>query len=168
MNPRARHQGLVVEPLEDEVLIYDRRTHHAHHLNRVVMEVWRACDGTRSEAQLVESVSAALGKPFDREQLELALHQLELTGLLERVEEVERASGETRRNARPRSLSRRKLLKGLAVAVPVVTTILAPTMADAASLCPSAVPCTPATKGLACLDPIRQRCGKCRTGSVCR
>jgi hypothetical protein len=159
--PLARHQGLVVELMEDEVLVYDRQTHHAHHLNRTVKEVWRACDGTRSEAQLLEHVSASLGREFDRGQLEQALHQLEHAGLLERDAGTEQTTREKRSTARPRSLSRRRLLKGIAVAVPVITTILTPTIADAASCSGAVVRCTRQTIG----QPCRRgnRCGVCRS-----
>ena len=43
--PRMREQGLVVDDLPDEVLVYDLDRHQAHCLNRTAALVWRHCDG---------------------------------------------------------------------------------------------------------------------------
>jgi hypothetical protein len=166
VNPRARHQGLIVEAVENEILIYDRRAHHAHHLNHTVAEVWRACDGTRSEAELALVVSRALSAPIESTCLRLALDQLRDADLLEENGEMERTNARTRRSVRPHSPSRRKVLRSLAIGIPLVTTILAPTIADAAS-CTGALPCTRFTRGQPCQDPSGQ-CGLCRGNGNCR
>ena len=32
-------------PLDDELLVYDARTHRGHCLNQTAAAVWKACDG---------------------------------------------------------------------------------------------------------------------------
>lgn len=111
--PRAREDGLHVQVLGDELLVFDRHNDHAHSLNETAARVWRACDGTRGIDALQQACA------IDRESLGLALELLHGTGLLEEP-------------ASPPTFSRRKLL-GAAVALPVVISAVAPTAALAAS-----------------------------------
>jgi hypothetical protein len=43
--PLARSAGLLVEPIGDELLVFDSERKVAHSLNDVAARVWRACDG---------------------------------------------------------------------------------------------------------------------------
>ena len=45
--PVARKQGLVVQEMPDEVLIYDLDTNKAHCLNQTAAFVWKSCDGKK-------------------------------------------------------------------------------------------------------------------------
>src|SRR5437016_10249683 len=54
--PRARKDGLVIQKLTDDVLVYDRRTHKAHCLNRTAAIVWEQCDGNSTVAQVAQSL----------------------------------------------------------------------------------------------------------------
>lgn len=111
--PRARVEGLHVQELGDELLIFDSNDDHAHSLNETAARVWRACDGSRDLDALEQACAV------DRGSLELALELLRERGLLEEP-------------SPPVTFSRRKLL-GAAVALPVVVSAVAPTAAMASS-----------------------------------
>ena len=134
--PRARKDGLVVRELADEVLVYDLERHRAVCLNRAAAVVWRGCDGRTGIDGLTRRLSAELGETLTADVVWLALDQLGRDRLL-----VERA----RRPADAPTLTRRELMKrvGLAaaVALPVVTSIVAPTSAQAASCLPTGASC---------------------------
>ena len=46
--PRARKEGLVVQDMPDELLVYDVDRHKAHCLNQTAALVWKRCDGKTS------------------------------------------------------------------------------------------------------------------------
>ena len=136
VRPNARMDGLVVRELPEEVLIYDLDTHKALCLNRTAALVWKCCDGRNSVEGILRALRAELREPFTEEVVWLALERLGRDRLLkERV----------RRPAAHAGVSRRDVLKkiGLAAAVtlPVVTAIVAPTTAQAASCKPTGVAC---------------------------
>ena len=54
--PRARKQGLLIERLPDEVLVYDLDRKKAHCLNGSAALIWNHCDGKTS----VEGISRIL------------------------------------------------------------------------------------------------------------
>jgi hypothetical protein len=125
--PRARDEGLVIEDLPDEVLVYDLKRDKAHCLNPMAALVWRHCDGETSVAEMVRLLQAELKTPVDEELVWFALDQLEKSFLLQ--------ERQTRR-LRGR-LSRRELVRRLGltagVTLPLITSILAPTVVEAAS-----------------------------------
>jgi hypothetical protein len=43
--PEARKDGLVIQDLPEEILVYDLNTNKAHCLNQTAAYVWQACDG---------------------------------------------------------------------------------------------------------------------------
>jgi hypothetical protein len=125
--PRARSSDLLIRPLEDELLVYDLAGHEAHCLNRPAALVWERCDGKRTVAELAALLQTELGDHVDEDVVRAALAELDRRGLLDE----DRAS-----DWAPR-LTRRQLLRRLgaaaAVALPVVTSLEAPTAAQAAS-----------------------------------
>jgi hypothetical protein len=137
LRPLARSDGLVVRELPEEVLVYDLGTHKALCLNRTAALVWKLCDGRRGVEAILRALRAETGEPFTEEVVWLALERLSRDGLLaERVRSPAALAG----------VSRREVLKkiGLAAAVtlPVVTAIVAPTTAQAASCTPTGGACT--------------------------
>ena len=46
--PKARHNKLVIQELEDEVLVYDLERNQAHCLNRTAALIWEHCDGKQT------------------------------------------------------------------------------------------------------------------------
>jgi coenzyme PQQ synthesis protein D (PqqD) len=146
--PQARTSGLVVKGVGEELLVYDLARHQAHSLNRVAAAVWRACDGTRGVAALGGAAARESGHAVPAESVRYALQSLGRAQLLEGPGEK---GGLTRREVMAR------LGTAAAVALPLVTTIIAPTAAQAQSpTCfnenegpcnPSAPNCCPAACG---------------------
>lgn len=121
---RARSERLLVEEIADDLVVYDLDNDHAHALNRTVALVWRKCDGERIVGAVATELSEELGMVITPLVVQDALEQLAAADLLE-TEVTER-----------HGMSRRQLLvkAGLtAAALPVLTSILAPTAAAAAS-----------------------------------
>lgn len=146
--PRARAEGVVVRELTDEVLVYDLDTHRAVCLNSTAAEVWRLCDGRRTAADIRRSLENSSGGTVPEELVWLALEQLGRDDLLDA------------RPARPAELaglSRREMIRrvGLAaaVALPAVSSIVAPTPAEASSCLPADATCSTTSQccsGLVC------------------
>jgi hypothetical protein len=130
MLPTARRDGLLIQEIGEELVIYDQESHHVHRLNQTAAVIWRHCDGQTPVADLVALLHRELGLLSNEELVRLALDHLEKAGLLK--EPLARPAGA----ARP---SRRQLLRKLgrmaavALLVPTVMTIVAPTPAMAQS-----------------------------------
>lgn len=151
--PKMREHGLVIDDLPDEVLVYDLESHQAHCLNRSAALVWRACDGKSSAAHIARKLTAELDTPFNEELVLLALNQLEQQQLL------------VRPNAMPAQfgvLSRRQMVRRLglatAIAVPLVTSILAPRAVEAATCVPPGQPCSGTKLCCGICNPIPNTC----------
>ncbi|HSB60664.1 MAG TPA: PqqD family protein, partial [Vicinamibacteria bacterium] len=97
-------------------------------LNRTVDAVWRRCDGRRTVAAIARSLRPALPVPPDADVVLLAVRQLRRAGLL---------AGTADEEDLPAGPSRRELLVRLggaaAVWLPLVTSVVAPMAASAAS-----------------------------------
>ena len=135
--PNARKEGLVVRELADEVLVYDTKSDKAHCLNKTAALIWHHCDGRSSVSQIANSVSLQLNAPVDEQMVWFALDQLSKDHLLEeKVSMPALMSG----------MSRRQMVRTLGiatvVAVPLVTSIVAPTPAQAATCLPPGSACT--------------------------
>src|SRR5205085_11547643 len=74
--PVARKQGLVVQEMPEEVLIYDLDTNKAHCLNKTAAFVWKSCDGNKSVADITKSFSNDFGSSVDEDFVWLAIEQL--------------------------------------------------------------------------------------------
>src|ERR1700719_830964 len=105
MLARRREDGLIVREVDGETLVYDRRRHKAHCLNRAAALVWRQCDGTTSVAELAKLLHEHLQIPVDEAVVWLALDRLARAHLL--AERVERAE--------PERFSRRDLARKLGI-----------------------------------------------------
>ncbi|HEY8188008.1 MAG TPA: PqqD family protein [Pyrinomonadaceae bacterium] len=136
--PKMRKHGLVIDELTDEVLVYDLDSDQAHCLNRTAALVWRCCDGNTSAPEIAHRLEVELGALFNEQLVWMALEQLKNLHLLE--DSISVPSEFTH-------LSRRRMIRQLglaaAVAVPVVTSIVAPTAVQAATCQPSGAPCIP-------------------------
>jgi hypothetical protein len=146
--PRVRRDGLIIERLADETLVYDLHRDRAHCLNRPAALVWSACDGRRDAAAISRHLRRELpGASVD--MVELALASLARARLLEGD-----AEGAGRRDA----LRRLALAAGL---VPIVSSIVVPEPAQAATCgavgacCNKKADCCP---GLNCVGPRLPQC----------
>jgi len=136
--PCARREGLVVRELPDEVLIYDRDRDKAHCLNQTAALVWKYCDGKTTVPAITRQLERDLEtKPIDDKVVWFALSQLSKDHLLEdSVVPPAMLSGMTRRDMV------RALGVAAAIAVPLVTTIVAPTPAQASTCLPTGSACS--------------------------
>src|SRR5437899_10535314 len=74
--PRQRRDGLVVQELPEETLVYDLERHKAHCLEAVAAAVWEACDGHRTVEQIAARAAKRLGRRVPDEAAWLALRRL--------------------------------------------------------------------------------------------
>ena len=147
--PAARKEGLIVQKLEEEVLVYDEQRHKAHCLNRTAALVWQQCDGRSTIAEVARKVSRQINAPVEEDVVWVAIEELGKRELLK-----ERVSSSARSN-----VSRREVIKRIgvaaSVAVPLVTSIVAPKAAQAAS-CKAA--------GATCIGSAECCSGLCEMG----
>lgn len=152
--PLARKEGLVVQHLPDEVLIYDLETNRAHCLNETAGLVWQACDGRKTTSQITRELSAKLNAKLDDKIVWLALAQLSRKNLL-----VNAPIPPSKLNG----VNRREMVRALGltavVGIPVVASIVAPTPAEAATGC--------ATAGQACGGSNPICCSGCTCDGQC-
>src|SRR5262245_41400788 len=141
--PRVRQSGLVIKALSSELLVYDKERNKAHSLNETAVLIWNQCDGQKTVSEICKYLADGLTSPIDDEVVWLALDQFSKNNLLEepvkRPKEVEK-------------ISRRDLIKriGLTASMPLVVSIVAPTVFAAASCTQS---CTLATFANDCTMP---------------
>lgn len=160
--PEARTDDVLVEDVDGETLVYDLESHDAHCLNPTAALVWRRCDGRTTVRDMVPLL-AQVGLPEDESLVWMALNRLEKAGLIGSVEIPEPKS----------AFSRKEVLRvlgtaAIAVLLPVVTSVVAPTAAAAAS-CISLAACKALPKNNCGGLPIctnRKFCCK-RSGNKC-
>jgi Coenzyme PQQ synthesis protein D (PqqD) len=134
--PRARRNKLVIQELPGEVLVYDQERDKAHCLNQTAAQVWKQCDGKTDVATIAARLGEELHAPVDERVVWFALDQLSRDSLLE----VPVASP-----AFMAGMTRRQMVRTLglaaAIAVPLITSIMAPTTAHAVSCLANGQPC---------------------------
>ena len=121
--PRSRMDGLVIQELDDETLVYDTETDKAHCLNQTSAMVWEQCDGKTTVEQAARSLQSKLDVPVGADIIWLAVKQLQRFHLVEGSQKSP-------------AMSRRALVlkyAPAALALPVIMSITAPTPAQQAS-----------------------------------
>jgi len=135
--PRARRDGLLIQKLDDETLVYDLERDEAHCLNKIVALVWERCNGETTDQRMAGLLQKQFQMEVDVDLVWLAVKQLHRFHLIE--------AG--KKSALPaRSVSRRKLLlkyAPAALALPVIMSISAPTPAQGASCAGNGQTCGP-------------------------
>jgi hypothetical protein len=136
---------LLVTEMGKELVLYDLQAFKAHRLNPTSAFVYKACDGNRSVAEIAQLLSNAHSGTTNEQVVWYALKRLQGASLLEtRLEFPQEAKG----------ITRRELMKTLgvaaAVALPVITSIVVPTPAQAQSCLPSGSTCSPPGTNPAC------------------
>ena len=157
--PHARRSGLIIKEADSEVLIYDLERDKAHCLNDTAARVWQYCDGETTLAEACSSLTRELNAPCDEQVIWYALRQFEKDNLLEQKVELPAMilSGMNRRQMV------RALGLGAIIAVPLVTSIVAPTPAQAATQFPAGTPCVApieCTSGLCACPAPGPSCAK--------
>ena len=118
LTPKSRTENIVVQNLQGEILLYDLKINKAFCLNETAALVYEHCDGKTS----FDELRLKSGKNVSDEVIWLAIEELSKLNLL-----AEKAES---------GLSRRSLLQKAAVsaiALPLVTMLVAPRAIQAAS-----------------------------------
>ena len=137
LDPLARKEGLIVEQMPDEVLVYDLDRHKAHCLNRTAAFVWQHCDGKSDASKIARRMEKEFNAKVNEDLVYLALDQLGKDHLLEkRVALPVEISGMSRRQVM------RRIGLATAVALPVVISIMSPTAANAVTCIATGQPCS--------------------------
>lgn len=137
--PMARKEGLVLQEMPDELLVYDLETNKAHCLNQTASTVWKACNGENTVGEIAKMFEGS-----NEDLVWLALDQLAEYNLLQKP-----------LKSKFEGISRREMIKKVsitgAVALPIIAMLSFPT----ASL---AVTCTASIFGTQ---------GDCPVGQIC-
>ena len=136
--PRMRTEDVVVQELSDEVLVYDRRRHQAYCLNRTAATIWKICDGKTTPAKMAELMTKKFDTPVADDVIWFGLGQLQKASLLDE-ESLKLSSSPFAAMSRREAI--RRLGLAAAVLLPVVTSIIAPKAALAASCTPNGGAC---------------------------
>ncbi len=146
----ARSVDIVVQASGNEFLIYDLNTNKAFCLNETSSLVWQYCDGKHSVPDIAGEIGKRLKTSVSEDLVWLALDQFNKDGLLDDGKMVtDHFAG----------VSRRELIRkaGFAsmIALPLVSSIIAPKAIAAQSTCPNPG-CTPG-----CVAAGDDLCGGC-------
>jgi hypothetical protein len=121
--PIARKEGLVIQEMPDEILVFDTETNKAHCLNSTAAFVWQACNGDNSVSDIARLFGNHAKSPVQEDLIWLAIDQLNDNNLL--AKELK---------ANFNGQSRREVIKriGLAavVGLPIVASIITPIAAQ--------------------------------------
>jgi hypothetical protein len=142
--PLARADGLLVEPVGEEIVVYDLDSKEAHCLKPFAAVVFTWADGTNTIADIAELASHRLRRAVAEVEVNDAIAQLEQRGLLDPP--VGDGDGLSRREA----VQRLAAVAGAAAATPLIASVVAPTSAMAQTLIPTGNCCGSTTAGDNC------------------
>jgi len=145
LRPTARKDGLVIQAMPDEVLVFDTATKQASCLNSSAAFIWQHCDGVRSISDIAsEFRSQGKGSVTD-EFVWLGVDQLKTSALLD-----------SPLKSLP-AFDRREIIKRIglasAIALPIVASLAVPTatMAAASCNCSNNLQCATAPRAGLCI-----------------
>lgn len=156
--PIVKKNNIVVQEMNKELMVYDLSINKAYCLNETSALVYQMADGAETVSQIADLMSAKLKTPVSNELVWLTIAELEKSGLLENA-------GQTNDNPLA-GMSRREAVRkvGLAtmVALPVISSLVAPTAAAAQSCLSYQSDCSTATSsccsGLFCNENGSSNC----------
>lgn len=128
--PLARSERLVIQPVDDELLVYDLEADRAHCLNATSAFIWQSCDGARTVVEIADMTAKRFGGADAAGAVEYALGLMAERRLL-----VDSPVPFDKPKASSRREMIRKLGTGAAIAIPVISSVLAPTHAYASASC---------------------------------
>lgn len=136
--PKSRRTDIVVQETETEIMLFDLNINKAFCLNQTSALVYQLSDGTRTIAQISDTMSKELNILVSEDLVWLALSELEKENLLEKHQELQDKFA---------GIPRREVIKkvGLTslVAFPIISSVVAPPAYAAAStpICPMTGEC---------------------------
>lgn len=135
--PVARKEGLVIQEMPDEVLVYDLNTNKAHCLNQTAAFVWKSCNGRNSVADITKLVGDDSGNAVPEDLVWLAIDQLSEKNLLANNLKAD-FNGSTRREVI------KKIGLAAVIGIPIVASLTAPTsvLAGVSCRCATNADCT--------------------------
>ena len=130
INPVSRSSNIVIQKLAGELLIYDLLDSKAHCLNETSAMIWNLCDGNNSSFEISRKLSEKEKETVSEDFVILAFDQLKKANLFENAQDIPTAFD---------GMSRRDVIKrvGFAsmIALPIVSSLIAPTAVSAQSIC---------------------------------
>ncbi len=126
LKPATRKTDIVVQEFEQEVLIYDLNINKAFCLNESAAVIWQMCDGTKTIYEISRESGKKLNSEISEEFVMLAVEQFKKDKLIA-GESANFFEGITRREVI------RKVGFASAVALPIVSSLIAPISANASS-----------------------------------
>lgn len=158
--PTARKEGLVIQELSDEVLVYDLNSNKAHCLNQTAALIWKACDGNTSIGKIVSDLEKQTGGKISEDFIWLAIDQLNEKNLL-KEEIIPKFAGQNRRQVL------KKIGLATVIALPIVASITAPTAALAVVCSGVVTSCIGCDDGATCDTNGDGMTGTC-IGGICQ
>jgi hypothetical protein len=133
----ARKDELVIQEVAGEILIYDLRSDKAICLNQTSALIWQHCDGEQNISEIASKIQKKLDAQVNEEIVWFALDQLEKENLLANEEKIPNKF---------EALSRREVIKKIGltsvIALPVISSLVAPMAVHAQSCLANDSPCT--------------------------
>jgi hypothetical protein len=134
LRPTARKEDLVIQETGEELLVYDISTNTAKCLNDTSAYIWRSCDGNRSARDIAREMSRNHKTTVTEDYVAFAFSELSAHGLIDSLDV------ETGR------VSRRDVIKKIGltsmVALPIVASMVAPSVVHAQSCIANNSTCT--------------------------
>jgi len=134
--PQSRRETLIVQEMDNELVVYDSQRAQANVLNHTAAVIWKLCDGKTSVNEIAQRASHSLNTPVDAAFVWYTLNELSKKNLL-----VERAALPTNLKGMTRRDFLRAGVVGAAVVLPVIVTMAAPKVSNAASCLAMGQPC---------------------------
>lgn len=162
MKPLARKEDLVIQEVGGEILVYDLRTNKAICLNQTSALVWQNCDGKKDAMEIAKNIEKELGSNVSEDFVWFALKQLDKEKLVENDNSFE---------SKFKGLSRREVIKkiGLAsmIALPIVSSLVAPSAAMAQSAVACSCPNGQGADATSCTNSAQCMAGQTCSGVSC-
>ena len=141
----AREDGLLVEHLNDETVVFDTETRQAHCLGPLAAVVFARADGRTSSEGLAAIASERLNETVEPWQVDDAIAELDGCRLLA-ISAPRSQDGTTRRQM----LKKSAITGGVVFAAPLITSVVPPAAAAGGSATCGAVPGEPGPTVLCC------------------
>jgi len=156
--PTARDEGLLVETVGDETVVYDLETKQAHCLKPLAAAVFTSADGATSVDEIATKAEEQLGEPVTVAQVQDAIAELDATALLATPLLAGNGNGLNRRQMIGKSAAAAGALAGASL----ITSIVAPTALAAGTGIPTG--CLGCGKNPDC---ISNHCCQSNAGKQC-
>jgi hypothetical protein len=135
--PVARDEGLLIEHVADEVVVYDTDSKEAHCLSPLPAVIFTHSDGYRNVEDLAEVASVKLGETVTEDRVADAIAQLEERDLLKRSPGI----------SRRQMLRKSTIVSGAVVGAPLISSVFAPAAIAANSATCGPLICCPCCTG---------------------